>query len=181
MIFRKTLFAVIFTFTAGFCFSHNQLPSGFKNIKLGMSVDEVKDALKKDVQFGYRGDRDVSFLPGTTNVLIETETSKNAPYSYLDRCWFQFYEEKLYVITINIKTTKLDHYSVFSTLCNKYGIPPVFNPEKAQWSDSSVIMSLERPLTIKYTDKKTYDKILEESRVESSAEEMTRESFLESL
>ena len=112
MIFRKTLFAVIFTFTAGFCFSQNQLPSGFKNIKLGMSVDEVKDALKKDVQFGYRGDRDVSFLPGTTNVLIETETSKNAPYSYLDRCWFQFYEEKLYVITINIKTTKLDHYSV---------------------------------------------------------------------
>ena len=39
-----------------------------------MTVDEVKAALKKNPQFGYRGDRDFSLLPGTNRVLIETES-----------------------------------------------------------------------------------------------------------
>lgn len=162
-------------------FSYDSLPAGYKGIKLGMSVDEVKTALKRDATFGYTGDRDVSFLPGTENILIETDTSKTAPYSFLERCWFQFYEEKLYVITINVKPSKMDHYSIFSTLCKKYGNPPLLNPEKSQWSDDSVIMSLERPLTLKYTDKKVYDKILEESLVEDSAQEYAAKSFLEEL
>ena len=162
-------------------FAKDSLPSGYRSIRLGMSVNEVKEALKKDAQFGYRGDRDVTFLPGTENILIETDTSKNAPYSFLDRCWFQFYEEKLSVITINIKTSKMDHYSVFDTLCKKYGNPVSMNPEKSEWSDSSVIITLERPLTLKYSDKKVRDKILEQSVVEETAAEMARKDFLDNL
>ena len=71
-----------------------------------MSLDDVKELLQKDTRFGYRGDRDVSLLPGENRVLIETDTSRTAPYSYLDRCWFQFYEDKLYTITINMNRDK---------------------------------------------------------------------------
>ena len=63
----------------------SSLPGGYSKISLGMSVDEVKDALKSDSQFGYRGERDVSLLPGENRTLIETDTSRTAPYSYLDR------------------------------------------------------------------------------------------------
>lgn len=157
------------------------LPSGFRKIQLGMTLEEVKLALQKDSQFGYRGDRDVSLLPSDNQTLIETDTSRTAPYSFLDRCWFQFYEGRLYTITLNLKQEKLDHYSIFSTLCQKYGNPNSLDPEKSEWKNDSVIMTLERPLTLKYVDKNVFDELLEKSLVEKSAQEITREMFLDEL
>ena len=40
--------------------AQSSLPNGYAGIKLGMSMDAVKEALQKDGQFGYRGERDVS-------------------------------------------------------------------------------------------------------------------------
>lgn len=157
------------------------LPEGYGGIKLGMSVDEVKSQLKKNPQFGYRGDRDVSMLPGQNEILIETDTSRTNAYSFLTQCYFQFYEEKLYIITININPKKMDYYSIFTTLCDKYENPPSMNPQKAEWDDDSVIMTLERPLCLKYTDKSTYEDIQNKSMVRESAEEMSREEFLKGL
>lgn len=157
------------------------LPSGFRKIQLGMTLEEVKLALQKDSQFGYRGDRDVSLLPSDNQTLIETDTSRTAPYSFLNRCWFQFYEGRLYTITLNLKQEKLDHYSIFSTLCQKYGNPNSLDPEKSEWKNDSVIMTLERPLTLKYVDKNVFDELLEKSLVEKSAQEITREMFLDEL
>lgn len=174
------LLSCVFCLTAG-VFSQEALPGGYSKISLGMTVDEVKEALKKDGQFGYRGERDVSLLPGENRTLIETDTSKTAPYSFLDRCWFQFYEDRLYIITINIKSEKMDHYSVFKTLTDKYGNPDSLNPSKSEWSNDSVIMTLERPLTIKYTDKKVFDELQNQSLVNKSATEQTRDSFLGGL
>ncbi|MDE6350551.1 MAG: hypothetical protein K2K67_06090, partial [Treponemataceae bacterium] len=81
------------------------LPDGIGGIALGMSLDEVKAALKKNHEFGYRGDRDVSFSPprdGRKQPLIETD-GRFASFSYFERCWFQFDEEnKLYIITVNL-------------------------------------------------------------------------------
>lgn len=161
--------------------SAQALPGGFGAVKLGMSVDDVKEMLKQDSRFGYRGDRDVSLLPGDNRVLIETDTSRTAPYSYLDRCWFQFYEDKLYTITINMNRDKLDHYSVFSTLCEKYGNPVSLNPDKAEWRDGSVIIDLERPLALKYTDRAVFEKLQADAMVDKTAGEKSRENFLEGL
>lgn len=157
------------------------LPGGFGTVKLGMSLDDVKELLQKDTRFGYRGDRDVSLLPGENRVLIETDTSRTAPYSYLDRCWFQFYEDKLYTITINMNRDKLDHYSVFKQLCDKYGNPVSLNPDKAEWKDGSVIIDLERPLALKYTDRAVFEKLQADAMVDKTAAEKSREKFLEGL
>ena len=62
---------------------HESLPMGYGNIKLGMSVDEVKSELLKNHAFGYRGDRDVSFSPKDNQVLIETETRFHHPVRIL--------------------------------------------------------------------------------------------------
>ena len=174
------LLTCIFSITS-FVFSQESLPSGYSKISLGMSVDEVKEALKSEGQFGYRGDRDVSLLPGENRTLIETDTSRTAPYSYLDRCWFQFYEDKLYIITITMKSERMDHYSLFKTLSDKYGNPDTLNPSKSQWSNDSVIMTLERPLTIKYTDRKVFEDLQNQSLVNKSVSEQTKENFLNGL
>lgn len=157
------------------------LPNGYGNVFLGMSVDEAKETLMKNPQFGYRGDRDVAMLPGAHRIIIETDTSKTAPYSFLKQCYFQFHEERLYIITLNINPTKMDYYSMFSTLCKNYGNPTTMNPKKAEWVSDTVMLTLEKPLTLKYTDKVVFDKIQEESMVQESAEEMSREMFLDSL
>src|SRR5574344_530835 len=177
---KKIFFISLFLFMSVALFSQEELPMGYAKIKLGMSVDEVKKALKDDLQFGYRGDRDVSLLPGANRILIETDATSSS-YSFLDRCWVQFYDGKLYIITINMNQQKMDNYSVFDTLCKKYGNPNSLDPEKSTWQNDSVIMSLEKPLTLKYTDKVVFDKLQEESHANKSVADMSRENFLEGL
>lgn len=179
--FKKNLILSFFLFVTFFLFAEENLPNGFKKIHFGMTVDQVKEELKKDPLFGFRGDRDVSLLPGENRILIETDTEKTAPYSFLERCWFQFYEDKLYTITINMKKKKVDHYSIYTTLAEKYGNPNFLNPEKSEWKNEYVIMSLERPLTLKYTDKKIFDDLQSKSMVKKTAEEQSKQDFLDLL
>ena len=126
------------------------LPKGYGSIELGMSVDEVKSELKKNTDFGYRGDRDVSLSPKTKQVLIETDASKNA-------------------------------YSFFTSLSKKYGNPSSISPKRSAWQDDSIIMSLERPLTLKYIDNAKFQKMLDEGNVQKTIEEKSKDEFLESL
>lgn len=152
------------------------LPTGFRNINLGQTVDQVKDLLSKDSVFGFRGDRDVSLLPTQERVLIETMGN-----GFLDRCWFQFYEEKLYTMTINLNTENIDYYSVFTTLCDKYGQPTSLDPKKAQWVSDTVQVNIEKPLCLKYLDLKAYEKFEKSSTNQQSTDSYLRKNFLDSL
>lgn len=173
---KKAIILALFLFSAVFAFSQASLPSGYRDIKLGMSLEQVKAALLRDADFGYRGERDVSMLPDGDRNLIETKGN-----GYLADCWFQFTDEKLYTISININTDKMDYYSVFNTLCGKYGNPDELNPERCSWNGSSVIMMLEKPLCIKYIDVKLSSGLEEKAQVEAASEEKARKSFLDSL
>lgn len=178
----SSVFVLFFLFSARIAVNaQSSLPSGYGKIKLGMSVDEVKSLLKNNPLFGYHGDRDVSLLPGENRVLIETDAKAGHVDSFLDRCWFQFSNDKLYIITLTLNRDKIDHYSVFTTLCDKYGKPESLNPEKSTWKNSSVTMSLERPLTLKYVDNVTFENLSKKSNVDDSIEEMTAKTFLEGL
>ena len=93
---RLTLTLLLVAFALLPVFAADPLPSGYGGIQLGMTIEQVKEILQKNPQFGYRGERDVSLLPGENRVLIETDSSVSAPYSFLTQCWFQFYDGKLY-------------------------------------------------------------------------------------
>lgn len=157
------------------------IPDGYGKIKLGMTLDEAKEALKKNSEFGYHGERDVSLLPGENRVLIETDAEKGYGGNFLTRCWFQFYEEKLYTIIINVNKDKMDYYTMFTNLCEKYGDPVMLNPQKAVWKDDSFTMSLEKPLSLKYVDNKTFEELQNRSGVPEGVTQMTREMFLDGL
>jgi hypothetical protein len=174
---RISAFSVLIIVCAPSLFA---LPDGYKSVKLGMSVDNVKAALKKEGVFGYRGDRDVSLAPGDNEVLIETDGTY-APFSYFERCWFQFSNGKLYIITINLNQEKMDHYSVFKTLTDKYGNPEELTPEKSTWKNSAVIMSLERPLALKYIDAAAFAAKQNSSNVQKTASEQSKTDFLNGL
>ena len=161
--------------------AEDSLPSGYKDIHFGMSVDDVKDALKADSSFGYRGDRDVSLSKSENQTLIETDAERYAPNSFLTRCWFQFYDDELCTITLNLRRSKIDYHTVFSTLTQKYGEPATLSPSRAEWRDDNVIMSLEKPLTLKYVDKQVFDDKQSSSKSAKSADEQSKDDFLEGL
>lgn len=158
-----------------------ELPYGFHNIELGMSLEETKSELLKDYDFGYHGDSDVSLLPGVNKSLIETDATKGFGSTFLERCYFQFSDNRLYIITININTQKMDYYSIFTTLCQKYGNPQNLNPNSATWQNDDVTMSLEKPLTLKYIDNQIFEELKQYSNIEKSGEEKTRQMFLDEL
>lgn len=181
--FSKKIFILAFLFSFGalsFADQNSSLADGYGGVTLGMSVDSAKDALKKNSDFGYNGDRDVSLLPGENRTLIETDASM-FKWSFLEQCWFQFYNDSLYIISINLNKTKVDYYSVFSSLVKKYGEPSEFSPERAIWKNEKIQMSLERPLMLKYIDLKTFNSLVDESLVEKTAQEKLRDEFLDSL
>lgn len=152
------------------------LPSEYRSISLGMPIESVKEALLADSLYGYRGERDVSLLPTENRVLIES-----AGLSFLSRSWFQFYEGNLYTMTFKLDDDRVDFYSVFKSLQDKYGEPTSLDPEKIVWKDDSVTLSLERPLVLKYIDTQVFKRIQEASLVEKTNEEVTRQGFLDSL
>lgn len=149
------------------------LPDAYRGISLGMELDAVKELLVADSIFGYRGDRDVSLLPTMNRSLIETVGP-----SFIRRSWFQFHEEKLYVMTFNLDPDRVDYFSIYSTLVSKYGEPTTLDPQKAVWDDGKVTLSLERPLTVRYVDEEVFKGLLAASGTEKAAYDVLREEFI---
>lgn len=178
MSVKKFLIIITAAFLS-FSLYAQSLPNGYGGVFLGMSLDEAKKQLLKNPDFGYSGDRDVSLLPGAGRTLIETNATGGRGSDYLTQCYFQFYNEQLYIITININTKKADYYTMFTTLSNKYGNPVTLTPEMAVWDSETITVQLERPLSVKYIDKETFDMLKTASTVQKSYEEQNLQSFLD--
>jgi hypothetical protein len=152
------------------------VPEGFSNIRLGAPKAEVKSNLEGSTYFTYRGDPDVSLLPTADRSVIETEGR-----SFIDRGFFQFSEDALYIIILQLNQNRMDHYSVYQQLTETYGDPGSVSPQEIAWEWEGVRLSLERPLTVKYVDRPVFESLREEAQVERSLREVSRDRFLEDL
>jgi hypothetical protein len=150
------------------------LPRQFRQIALGMSMDDLKENLKNDALFNFRGDRDVSFLPSREESLVETSGS-----SFVKRAFFQLRDGTLFIMAFTLNTSMMDHYSVFTDLVEKYGQPDYLDPKEAVWESEEIRLSIERPLTVKYIDKKVFDDIISESSLIQSRRVQQRQDFLD--
>ncbi len=151
-------------------------PRSFRAYALGMKVDELKSALASDSNFAFRGDRDVSLLPSSQDILIDT-----VGLSFVRRATFLFHEGVLYIMSFDLNPEKLDHYSVFTSLEAKYGPPVELDPKASVWRSSTTRTSLERPLTLKYVDLGVFDALKNDSEVGLSGEATLRQEFLDDL
>ena len=151
-----------------------KLPNQFRQIVLGMGLDELKAALAQDTMFNFRGDRDVSFLPAQEESLVETSGS-----SFIKRAFFQLRDGALFIMAYTLNTNMMDHYSMFTDLVEKYGQPTYLDPKIAVWESDDMRVSIERPLTIKYIDKKVFDDMINESTLIQSKRVQQRQEFLD--
>lgn len=151
-------------------------PSSFMDYKLGMGLDDVKAALLKDSLLDYNGDPDVTLMPDRKQTLIDVQGP-----SYIKRASFQFVDDKLYTMVFHLDATKVDHYSIFTSMSNKYGQPTSLSPRETVWENDSVRVSIERPLSVKYIDMKTYKDLIASGAAEKSLRELRRDDFIGSF
>jgi hypothetical protein len=151
-----------------------QLPRQFRELVLGMNLDDLKEALIKDTMFNFRGDRDVSFIPIREESLVETTGS-----SFVRRAFFQLRDGVLFIMAFSLNTGMMDYYTIFTDLTGKYGPPSYLDPREAVWENEEVRIAVERPLTVKYIDKKVFDGIINESSVIESRRVQERQDFLD--
>ena len=151
-----------------------QQPRGFRSIQLGMELERVKQLLIQDPLFDYRGDPDISFLPLPPQTLIETSGS-----SFIRRAYFQFDRDLLYIIILSMDPDRLDYYTLYSTLSEKYGPPTSLDPTEAVWQFEQLRLSLERPLNVKYIDSAVFEALKEEGQVQEDLWEISKDNFLQ--
>lgn len=151
----------------------SEIPNHFGEIYLGMTLDQVKGALGHDANFKFTGDPDISILHRPNETLLECSGTY-----FIERAFFQFYNGKLYTIIISLNLNEIDHYGIFTALKKKYGEPEVLDPQKSTWQSDKYILSLERPLMIKYIDRKVLETIRTSGKKKSTLHQLSREQFL---
>ena len=154
----------------------DDVPSGFREIRLGLDIDTVKDRLQADPYFDYQGDPDVVLLQQRDQSLIECPGN-----SYVERSYLQFFEGSLYIITLLLDRSKIDYYTVFSSLSKKYGDPTDLNPREAVWVFDEVRLSVERPLSVKYIDRDVFQLLNREAAEGDQLRQISKEQFLDQL
>jgi hypothetical protein len=151
-----------------------ELPRSFRALSLGMPLEELKTALGADDLFYFRGDRDVSLLPAREESLVET-----TGFSFVRRAFFQLREGSVFIMAFTLDTALVDHYSVYTSLVEKYGEPQTLNPRQAVWETETVRLAVERPLTVKYIDKNVFNDITSASELAETREFQRRQEFLD--
>lgn len=150
-----------------------ELPMGFRDIVIGLNLDEAKEILSKDSYFDYRGDPDVSMLLSENKTIIESEGNV-----YIENGYFQFYDNKLYTITLILDIEKIDYHSIFKSLSDKYGKYSALTPKIVTWENEEIRITLEKPLTIKYVGLNVYNTIIANDTTEIAIQEKLRENFI---
>jgi len=149
------------------------LPRQFRQLSLGMHLDDLKASLLKDDYFHFRGDRDVSFLSVREQSLVETTGS-----SFIKRAFFQLRDGAVFIMAFTLNTEIIDHYSIFNQFTDKYGEPSYLDPKTAVWETDETRISIERPLTVKYIDKIVFNDIINESGLIESGQVQRRQEFI---
>lgn len=144
---------------------------GFDSILLKMDYQTVLSKLEEGTNFIYSNQ-------GPTWIDENPVIAANGK-GYISKGYFHFYESKLYSITIELNNSKIDYYTIFMTLQKKYGKYSAFSPLIVSWESDETILTLERPLLVRYIDKEIHDQLLEASKIKTSKAEKNRESFLE--
>jgi hypothetical protein len=150
-----------------------ELPRVYRKLSLGMSLDDLKEALKTDELFHFRGDRDVSFLPIEEQNLVET-----TGFSFIKRALFQLRSGALFAMAFTMNTELVDHYSIFTAFVKKYGEPDFLDPQQAIWESADTRIAIERPLTVKYIDMHVFRELLDRAQTKKSQELRQQEDFL---
>ena len=182
MVKPKLILLIICFFIVSMFTFAEELPNGYKKYSFGMSMDEVKDAIKEDSLLKNVREEVLSVrIQPDKQILTVYGDRRNG--GYVEKAYFQFNEDKLFYIYLQLSEKKVGYYSLLKSMTDKYGNATNLEPKKASWENDSVRIQIEKPCILKYTDIKTWDSLSStEAEMEArKVEKIEREKFLEDL
>lgn len=148
-----------------------QAIKGFDTLTLGMDYQSALNALDFSSNFIYNSQMPMWI---ESNPVIAANGK-----GFVDKGYFQFYNGALYSITIELNRNRIDFFTLFMQLQQKYGKYKSFSPTIVRWEDENALLSLEKPLTLRYLEKRIHSQLIESSKVKESQKQKMREDFLE--
>jgi hypothetical protein len=152
------------------------LPNGYRAYIFGMTADAVRAALTTDSFFRYTGPDDAPMLNTPDNSGFEVDG-----VFFIRRAMFLFNNDRLYSITLELNPTFIDYFAVFNALQNKYGPVTDLNPQLAFWDNEAVLLTVERPLKVKYVDMTILNEIRDNFSVNQNLQVTRSAEFLQGL
>ncbi len=159
------------------------LPFGFTNIYLGITFEEATKAISANRYFQAFEEPDIYTVPQGVDrvILVYGSLDTRTDYQFIREGYFQFNEnDELISINLYLNTDVLDYFTLYQLHEQKYGTPEMLNPQKAEWINADVTISLEKPLTVKYL-KNLEAQEVEETLDLASEREKLYEDFLSSF
>lgn len=139
---KRILFILLFLLIA-----LNSYPQdvGFMGINIGMSRDEVLSFADAHDLLHVPKNRDVEFFPVEDRKILALSIEPEVPHMYL-----QFYNDKLYAITVIFNEHYMDYFTLIDTLARKYGEITELTPRWRKWLVGEVEIKVEKPAVVKY-------------------------------
>ena len=182
MVKPKIFFLIICFFLISISTFAEELPNGYKKYSFGMSMNDVKEAIKDDNLLKNVREEVLSVrIEPDKQILTVYGERKNG--GYIEKAYFHFNEDKLFHIYLQLSEKKVGYYSLLKSLTDKYGNATNLEPKKAGWENDSIRIQIEKPCILKYTDMETWKSLssTDEEMEARKTEKIERESFLEDL
>ena len=135
-------FIVFFVLVIRVCYASN---IGFMGINIGMTRDEVLKYSDKNNLIHVPKNRDVELFPVEQRKILTLSVNPEIPYIYL-----QFYNNKLYAITVIFNEKYVDYYKLCNRLEKKYGKYIDLSPNWRKWKIDKIEIKVEKPAVVKY-------------------------------
>ncbi len=156
--------------------SFEPLSNGYKDIKLGMTQAQVKEILKKSVEFEQNKEEVLITRLDPDTDIISVEGIGFIKYAY-----FHFDHDSLYQIFLKIDESRIGYYFLLKKLSDKFGVPTKFSPEKTSWINQTVDITLEKPCNLKYLYLPVWNNIVKNDNTSDKTINTLRENFANGL
>jgi hypothetical protein len=137
---------------------------GFMGISIGMTREQVLNYADEKKIIEVPKNKDVEFF------------RPEIPQMYL-----QFYNEKLYAITVIFDEKYLDYFALAGSLAEKYGGYAALSPSWRKWEFEGVEIKVEKPAVVKYIALKEFLEVTDFKKDEGYTASERRKMFLDGL
>jgi len=150
--------------------------AGFMGINIGMSRDEVLQMAEENPLFEVPRNRDVEFFPVEERKILTLSLKPEIPHIYL-----QFYDDKLYAITLIFDPLYFDYYTLCQELQQNYGNYQNLTPSWRKWEKDGIEIRVEKSATVKYIALREFLEVTGFKKPELPDEKERRKLILEGL
>jgi len=143
MVFMKSIIVFIVIFIYPISIFSQEI--GFMGINIGLTREKVMEIADYNPIIHVPKNRDVELFPVEERKILTLSINPEIPNMYL-----QFYNNKLYSITMIFDEKYIDYYTLCSVLMDKYGEYTELNPDWREWNVNDIKIVVEKPSVVKY-------------------------------